>query len=228
MTNTNTQIHVIELLTWVWSHQEYIFIVTSRFPRQRHQRISTTTTTKYGVTSKHVKKSSLLPFFWNHDVDIVWHSTNGHNVEVAFQMNSCDLVLVQTEKNNNTIFIFCLLLSCCMIQKALTVFYLTCIKLQNTISQQSYNSKAIHLKETSGTSSGVRAIHDSKNSVLEWVLNSQNLRLFGFRCFIVLFLFIFLINHFKRAVNELHYSLYFVKIIVFSTLVAAEADFDLS
>lgn len=189
MTNTNTQIHVIELLTWVWSHQEYIFIVTSRFPRQRHQRISTTTTTKYGVTSKHVKKiisSSLFLESWC-------------GYRLAFNKRAQCRSCLSNEflrfsfgpnwkiKNNNTIFIFCLLLSCCMIQKALTVFYLTCIKLQNTISQQSYNSKAIHLKETSGTSSGVRAIHDSKNSVLEWVLNSQNLRLFGFRCFIVLF-----------------------------------------
>lgn len=81
----------------------------------------------------------------------------------------------KNNNNNNTIFIFCLLLSCCMIQKALKFFYLTCIK-----RQQSYNSKAIHLKGTSGMSSGIRAIHDSKNSVLEWALNSQNLRLFGF------------------------------------------------
>lgn len=50
--------------------------------------------------SKHMMKTPPPPpFFWNYDVDIIQHSTNRHNVEVAFHIkNTGDLELVQTEK----------------------------------------------------------------------------------------------------------------------------------
>lgn len=83
--------------TCVWSHRENISMITSR-NTQQHQRISSAT--KYGVTSKHIMKTSLPPFSQNYDMDISRHSTNRHNVEIAFHINkhSGNLALVQTEK----------------------------------------------------------------------------------------------------------------------------------
>lgn len=104
--------------TCAWSHRENIYMITSR--NTPHQRIGTAT--KYGVTSKHIMKTSLPPFSRNYDMDIIRHSTNRHNVEIAFHINehSGYLALVQTGKKYSIL--ACLLLwSLDMIQKALTV-----------------------------------------------------------------------------------------------------------